>query len=274
MTHEPSWLHEQLAADHRWTPRQEQVLDLLTKGRTNAEIGAALGLTLDGAKWHVREIMSTLNAASREDAAAYWRAHKRRVPRARLAGIFGAGLPFAKGVAAVGGVVAAGGFAAGVLAMRGGDTGDEVAWELLSQDALPPSASVTALAATPTPVNGFILVPRTPPGTTAAPGGTPSLSPAPTPPTLAYFAPELAGSGTLAGPAFDPAGAADRVIVEAPAAAPFALTLVCNVGSVRLLDLTGPVGAQNASLNFAYPSGATTCHWDVTATGTWRIIAK
>jgi DNA-binding CsgD family transcriptional regulator len=66
---------DRLRTDYEWTPRQRQVLDLLTRGRTNGEIGQALGITLDGAKWHVAEVMSKLGATTREEAAEYWRAY-------------------------------------------------------------------------------------------------------------------------------------------------------------------------------------------------------
>ena len=63
--------------DIEWTPRQRQVLDLLATGYTNPQISEALGVTLDGAKWHVSEVMSKLGVHSREEAAAYWRAYNR-----------------------------------------------------------------------------------------------------------------------------------------------------------------------------------------------------
>ncbi len=53
--------------------RQREVLDLLVAGKTNAEIGEALGITLDGAKWNVSEILTKLGLDSREEAADYWR---------------------------------------------------------------------------------------------------------------------------------------------------------------------------------------------------------
>jgi DNA-binding CsgD family transcriptional regulator/outer membrane lipoprotein-sorting protein len=62
--------------------RQRAVLALLVAGKTNAEIGDRLGITLDGAKWNVSEILTKLGLASREDAAAYWRWRSR--PAARL----------------------------------------------------------------------------------------------------------------------------------------------------------------------------------------------
>lgn len=60
-----------------WTPRQREVLNLLADGFTNPQIGERLGLTLDGAKWHVSEVLSKLGVNSREDAAIYWREHNR-----------------------------------------------------------------------------------------------------------------------------------------------------------------------------------------------------
>jgi len=68
-----------------WTPRQRQVLDLMARGYTNGQIGEALGISLDGAKWHVSEVMGKLGVNSREAAAAYWRQRQRPLRRvARL----------------------------------------------------------------------------------------------------------------------------------------------------------------------------------------------
>lgn len=39
------------------TPGHREVRQLLAKGRTNFEIAEALGISLEGAKYHVREIM-------------------------------------------------------------------------------------------------------------------------------------------------------------------------------------------------------------------------
>src|SRR5262245_43841794 len=59
--------------DPGWTRRQREVLDLLVEGRTNGEIAERLGITLEGAKWHVSEILSKLGVERREEAAEYWR---------------------------------------------------------------------------------------------------------------------------------------------------------------------------------------------------------
>lgn len=86
------------------------MLDLIAKGYTNPQIGDRLGITLDGAKWHVSEVLSKLGVNSREDAAAYWRAHNRPLAKLQraLAGLGGtAWLRWggASGLAAVVGIV-------------------------------------------------------------------------------------------------------------------------------------------------------------------------
>jgi DNA-binding CsgD family transcriptional regulator len=52
------------------TPRQRQVLALLRRGLTNEEIGRELGISTDGAKFHVSEILSKLQLSSRHEAAS------------------------------------------------------------------------------------------------------------------------------------------------------------------------------------------------------------
>ena len=59
------------------TPRQREVIDLMAHGKTNAQIGDALGISLDGAKWHVSEILSVLGVETREQAVEVWREHSR-----------------------------------------------------------------------------------------------------------------------------------------------------------------------------------------------------
>ena len=60
------------------TEKQRQVLALLASGKTNAEIAERLGVSLDGAKWHVREIFSRLGVDSREEASEWWRQNRGR----------------------------------------------------------------------------------------------------------------------------------------------------------------------------------------------------
>jgi DNA-binding CsgD family transcriptional regulator len=75
--------------------RQRQVLDLIASGATNGEIAERLGITLDGAKWHVREILSRLDVDSREEAAEWWRSrrHWPRMPGWMPRGPWPAALP-------------------------------------------------------------------------------------------------------------------------------------------------------------------------------------
>jgi DNA-binding CsgD family transcriptional regulator len=51
------------------TPRQFEVLELIREGLTNPQIAERLGISPDGAKWHVKEILWKLDAPSREEAA-------------------------------------------------------------------------------------------------------------------------------------------------------------------------------------------------------------
>src|SRR6476660_3800186 len=53
------------------TPREQQVLAGLQDGFTNAEIAVRLGISPDGVKYHVSEILSKLGVSSRQDAVAW-----------------------------------------------------------------------------------------------------------------------------------------------------------------------------------------------------------
>ena len=53
------------------TERQREVARLVVAGLTNAEIGERLGISLDGAKYHVSEILARLNL-DRRDQIAQW----------------------------------------------------------------------------------------------------------------------------------------------------------------------------------------------------------
>lgn len=77
-----SGTHYQTQHRDRLTDRQEQVLRLIAAGRTNVEIAERLGMTLDGAKWHVSELISIFGVQTREEAAEIWQ--DERSLRARL----------------------------------------------------------------------------------------------------------------------------------------------------------------------------------------------
>jgi len=68
--------HYRIEQRHALTPRQREVLDLIGQGYTNAEIAARLGVSLEGAKHHVSEILSRLGVESREEAAEWWAVNK------------------------------------------------------------------------------------------------------------------------------------------------------------------------------------------------------
>jgi len=59
------------------TPRESEVMALLRKGLTNEQIAERLGVSRDGVKYHVSEILSKLGVAKREEAAA-WRPEEAR----------------------------------------------------------------------------------------------------------------------------------------------------------------------------------------------------
>lgn len=127
--------------------RQRQVLRLMAAGATNAQIAEKLGLSLEGAKWHVREIFARLGVDSREEAVSWWRSHGR-----------GPG-PFAwSPIALFGGVGAAAlAVVASVVVIYGVSNGVEpelpTAAERTATPATPPVATVLPTSTpTPTPI--------------------------------------------------------------------------------------------------------------------------
>ena len=66
-------------------------MSLLAAGRTNFEIAEALGLSLEGAKYHVSEILAKLGVESRGEAVALWSGGQtERRARARRWGLIAA----------------------------------------------------------------------------------------------------------------------------------------------------------------------------------------
>jgi DNA-binding CsgD family transcriptional regulator len=65
------------------TPRQWEVLALLREGLTNEQIALRLGISLDGVKFHVSEILGKLGVTSRNEAAR-WEREERAAPSAAL----------------------------------------------------------------------------------------------------------------------------------------------------------------------------------------------
>jgi DNA-binding CsgD family transcriptional regulator len=184
------------------TPREREVLALLGHGLTNEEIAHRLGISPDGAKYHVSQILSKLGVATREEAAAS-RPEERPGSWARWP-LWAKLGPAAAATAAALGVV-------GVIAMGWGgrdDVEDSLpgAAKVVSGGALPsrtpsePTSTPTVSeSATPTPSD--IAIQPTPLATDLAivedaPSATPEDSPAVTPtpaPTSACPGPDYQG---------------------------------------------------------------------------------
>ncbi len=111
----------------RWTPRQREVLDLLVRGYTNGQIADQLGISLDGAKWHVSEIITRLGVDSRDEAAEYWRHRnglRMRFTRVLQAFFSPATPKFAGGTAAVASMVIATALVVSALRQAGNDASE------------------------------------------------------------------------------------------------------------------------------------------------------
>lgn len=153
------------------SPRQNQVLELISRGYTNAEIAEALGMSLDGAKWHVSEILAKLCVSSRDEAGLYWRTNngiRARLARAAHA-IFTAPVAIKPllGVAATLGMVGIA-TAVAVLAVRSFNGGDGS--PALAADTS--TAAATQSAATGTPESTATA----PAGATSTPTTVPPLT--------------------------------------------------------------------------------------------------
>ncbi len=66
------------------TPRQWEVLALLRQGLSNEQIALRLGISLDGVKFHVSEILGKLGVTSRNEAARWHEERERIAPSASL----------------------------------------------------------------------------------------------------------------------------------------------------------------------------------------------
>jgi hypothetical protein len=131
------------------------VLDLLVRGRSNAQIAEELGISLEGAKWHVREVLEVTGAGSREEAAEIWRAEN-GLPRRLWRMTWSAGWV----AAAFGAAVAIGvAFFVGLIAFSGDDERNGTEAPETSATAAPPTAAFTATAGSTPPAPP--TVPRT-----------------------------------------------------------------------------------------------------------------
>lgn len=141
------------------TERQRQVLRLIERGYSNGEIAEALGISLDGAKFHVSEILSKLGVTSREEAAAAWKSSRETSSTSALVAML-------KWAAAASGAAALGAGAVLIWAASR-DGGDDVP----GSPGLSPSPVVLA-SATP-----FQCPPPRTPTPTLGPGLTPTPEP-------------------------------------------------------------------------------------------------
>ena len=71
------------------TPRQWEVLALVREGLTNEEIALRLGISADGVKFHVSEILGKLGVTSRNEAARWFDERTRAPATACLRSIAG-----------------------------------------------------------------------------------------------------------------------------------------------------------------------------------------
>ena len=57
------------------TAREHEVLDRTSRGQTNAQIAASLGVTVHAVKFHLASIFRKLNVRNRTEAAALYLQH-------------------------------------------------------------------------------------------------------------------------------------------------------------------------------------------------------
>lgn len=158
------------------TARQEEVLALIAQGRTNFEIAEELGISLEGAKYHVREIMARLNAGSREEAVEVWRAG-----RTAPAWLPGASLRRAIALAGVRGVTTA---AVAVVSVAGAVV---VAAVFIGGSAGPPAAAPGETPETTVTTSTGVSTPATPGAQTTPLPATRTATPTLTPPAVGPY---------------------------------------------------------------------------------------
>lgn len=69
--HMVSWVRDGEGASNRFTPREMSVLRLITEGKTNQQIAAAMGISEKTIEKHVSSIFQKIGVASRTEVAVY-----------------------------------------------------------------------------------------------------------------------------------------------------------------------------------------------------------
>ena len=65
------------------TDRQAQILRMVARGHTNTEIAEELGISLNGVKWHIREMFAKYGVDTREELSDAWQDSRRPANRVR-----------------------------------------------------------------------------------------------------------------------------------------------------------------------------------------------
>lgn len=113
------------------------MLALMARGLTNYQIAQELGISLEGAKYHVSEILARLDVDSREEAVSAWKRERR--PFNRLAS--GAWLPQVGAIIRVAGLAALTAVVVAIVFVILSGRGDDE-----PTSPVPPSATSTATA--------------------------------------------------------------------------------------------------------------------------------
>lgn len=162
------------------TRREQEVLALIRKGLSNAQIADSLYIARETVKWHVSEILSKLGVETREEAAAWPRGESGEGWLKRLAG--GALLLKIAGAGVVAGtLVGTAAFGWAVIQTEGNSGGGDSVAEAAS----PRDGNLTKVVAesTPSPVEGLTGETQPTPTTTANPDLTASPTPTAISPT-------------------------------------------------------------------------------------------
>lgn len=152
--------------DGQLTAKQRKVISLIEQGKTNYEIAQELGVSLEGAKYHVSEILAKLDVNSREDAVRAWREYNSTGARIRRTWAGMAAIPVFRLVLVAAATVPVMLVAVLIVVTRGSGPGDG--------SELPAAASTETVTATREASSTAAAIPTTPPASTSTVSGAPS----------------------------------------------------------------------------------------------------